>query len=326
MPGWKILLSLLPVLGGLLLALWVFVVLALWWQQDRLVFAGWGFRLVEASGLGAGDERLAWVTPDGVRLVGALRRARRPSEGLLLVFGGNAEDTDWRLRQLGARIDHLDIATFFYRGYGPSAGQPDQASIVADATMIHDDLVARLRPARVIAAGYSLGSGVAAQLARLRPLAGAVLVTPFDSIVGVAAQRYPWAPVRWLLRHPFRSDEALANLDLPVAVIAATHDHVVPPARTRRLLEALRRPVLVVWIDRANHVSLYDQPAYHAAFAQALRLLIDDAGDQAGATAAAPSSAPAAGWAATGASVAAGASTSSTEPARRPPRSISSSP
>ena len=285
MPGWKILLSLLPVLGGLLLALWGLVVLALWWQQDRLIFAGWGFRLVEASGLGTGDERLAWVTPDGVRLVGALRRARRPSEGLLLVFGGNAEDTDWRLRQLGARIDHLDIATFFYRGYGPSGGQPDQASIVADATMIHDDLVARLRPARVIAAGFSLGSGVAAQLARLRPLSGAVLVTPFDSIVGVAAERYPWAPVRWLLRHPFRSDEALAGLDLPVAVIAATHDHVVPPARTRRLIEALRRPVLVTWIEGANHVSLYDQPAYHAAFADALRLLIGNADGQAAASA-----------------------------------------
>jgi hypothetical protein len=275
MPGWKILLAVLPVLGGILLALWVLVVFALWWQQDRLMFAGWGFRLVQASGLEPGDERLEWRTPDGVRLVGALRRARRgPSRGLLLVCGGNAEETDWRLRHLGAIVDDVDVATFFYRGFGPSGGRPDQAAIVADAALIRDDLAARLRPARVVVVGFSLGSGVAAQLARLRPLAGLVLVTPFDSIAGVAADRYPWAPVRWLIRHPFRSDEALAGLDLPVAVIGATHDHVVPPARTRKLIAALRRPVLVRWVDQADHVSLYEEPAYRAALREALAAIL----------------------------------------------------
>ena len=111
---------------------------------------------------------------------------------------------------------------------------------MADAVRIHDLLVARLRPARVIVAGFSLGSGVAAQLARLRPLAGAILVTPFDSIAAVGAQRYPWAPVRWLVRHPFHSDEALADLDLPVAVIGADRDHIVPPDRTAALIKILR--------------------------------------------------------------------------------------
>ena len=192
---------------------------------------------------------------------------RRQSRGLLLVCGGNAEETDWRLRHLGEVVEGLDIATFFYRGYGPSGGQPNQDAIVADAAFIHDDLVARLRPRRVIVAEFSLGSGVAAQLARLRPLDGLILVTPFDSIAGVAADRYPWAPVRWLLRHPFRSDVALVGRDVPVAVIGAADDLVVPPARTRRLIAALSRPVLVRWVEHADHISLYDEIAYRDAFA-----------------------------------------------------------
>jgi pimeloyl-ACP methyl ester carboxylesterase len=273
----KILLTALPVAAGVFLALWLLVVLALWWQQDRLIFAGWGFRLVSASGVEPGDERLSFVTADGVQLAGALRRARQPSRGLLLAFSGNAEDADWRLRHLGAWIDDLDIVTFFYRGFGPSGGVPDQAAIVQDAVMVHDRMVERLQPRRVIAAGFSLGSGVAAQLAKARPLDGTILVTPFDSIAAVAAGRYPWAPVRWLLRHPFRSDEALARLDLPVAVIGADRDRVVPPARTRALIANVARPVLVSWIEGANHVSLYERPEYRAAFSEALRRILVEA-------------------------------------------------
>jgi pimeloyl-ACP methyl ester carboxylesterase len=269
-PDLNALLTALLAFCAALLVLWALIVLGLWWQQDRLIFAGWGFRLVAASGIGPADERLELVTPDGVRLVGALRRAPRASRGLLLVFSGNAEDTDWRLRHLGNFVEGFDVATFFYRGYGPSGGVPD--------VLIHDHLVDRLRPERVVAAGFSLGSGVAAQLARLRPLAGAILVTPFDSVESVAAARYPWAPVRWLLRHPFRSDEALAGLDLPVAVIAAGRDVVVPPKHARRLLEGLKRPVLAAWVEGAGHVSIYERPEYRAAFSEALDLVLRAAG------------------------------------------------
>src|SRR3954447_10369253 len=105
MPDPKLLFVALPALALALFALWAAIVLALWWQQDRLIFVGWGFALVKPSGLEAGDQRLELTTADGVRLVGGVRRASAPSRGLLLVFGGNAEDTDWRLRHLGAWID-----------------------------------------------------------------------------------------------------------------------------------------------------------------------------------------------------------------------------
>jgi fermentation-respiration switch protein FrsA (DUF1100 family) len=209
-----------------------------------------------------------------VRLVGALRRATGPSRGLLLIFGGNAEDADWRLRHFGGWLHDVDIATFFYRGYGPSGGLPSEAALVADATLIHDRLVALLEPARVVAGGFSLGSGVAAQLARRRPLDGVILVTAFDSILSVAAKRYPFVPVPWLLRHPFRSDEALGGLGMPVAVIAAEQDDIVPPRHTRRLIDELAQPVLVAWIKNADHVSIYDHVEYREAFVEALDRLL----------------------------------------------------
>ncbi len=253
---------------------WSAVVGMLWWQQDRMIFPGWGFATVQASGIEPGDERLELVTPEGVRLVGALRRATKPSRGLLLIFGGNAEDADWRLRHLGSWLGDVDLATFFYRGYGPSGGRPSEETLVADAEFIHDRMTELLAPASVVVVGFSLGSGVAAQLARRRSLDGLILVTAFDSILAVAARRYPFVPVPWLLRHPFRSDRALAGLAVPVAVIAAEQDDIVPPDHTRRLIDELAQPVLVAWIRDADHVSIYDHVAYREAFIAALDRLL----------------------------------------------------
>lgn len=249
---------------------WAASVGFLWWQQDRLIFPGWGYGMLEVSGIEQPDERLSLTTPDGVRLVGALRPFPGHSRGLLLVFGGNAEDADWRLRHFAGWVDDVDIVTFFYRGFGPSGGVPSEAALVADAVLIHDAMVERLRPAKVVVAGLSLGSGVAAQLARQRRLDGLILVTAFDSIEAVAAARYPYVPVARLLRHPFRSDAALAGLRVPVAVIGAEADQVVPPDSTRRLVEELAMPVLVAWIRDADHVSIYDRPEYREAFSEAL--------------------------------------------------------
>ncbi len=263
-------LTVIVVLGGVLAIGWTAIVGLLWWSQDRMIFPGWGFATVVASGIGPGDERLQLITPDGVELVGGLRRARGPSRGLLLTFGGNAEDADWRLRHFDGWLRDVDIVTFFYRGFGPSGGVPSEAALVEDAVLIHDQMVERLHPARVAVAGISLGSGVAAQLARRRPLAGLVLVTPFDSIAALAAARYPFVPVRRLIRHPFHTDEALAGLDIPVAVIGAEQDHVVPPRNTRHLIDGLSQPFQVTWVKDADHVSIHDRPHYRMAFAEAV--------------------------------------------------------
>ena len=147
---------------------------------------------------------------------------------------------------------------------------PSEPALVADAVLLHDAMVERLHPSRVVAAGFSLGSGVAAQLARQRPLGGVVLVTAFDSIAAVAAARYPFVPISLLIRHPFRSDAALAGLPVPVAVIGAEADRVVPPVHTRRLVDELAQPVLVTWIADADHISLYDRREYREAFVEAL--------------------------------------------------------
>jgi pimeloyl-ACP methyl ester carboxylesterase len=253
----------------------------LYLMQEALLFPR-SAAAVPSFPLPESNERLQLTSVDGDLLVGNLVAARRPSRGLLLAFGGNAWNGDDLTAFLAHRLHDVDIAVFHYRGYAPSEGKPSEAAFYADALLVHDHLVGRLAPPRVIAVGLSLGSAVAARLAAQRPIGGLVLVTPFDSIEAIARMRYPWAPVSRLLRHPFRTDSHLRDLDLPVAVILAGEDKVVPPERSRALIRLLRRPVMERTIEGGTHNGLYERPAIDAALRDALDAVIAASADAAG--------------------------------------------
>jgi pimeloyl-ACP methyl ester carboxylesterase len=216
-------------------------------------------------------ERLELPTGTGPVLHGMLFPAEANAADLLIGFGGNAQDAEMLGQDLAADFPNLHVAVFHYRGYGPSTGRPSEAALLEDALTVHDALVSRLAPERTFAIGVSLGSAVAAYLSKERPLAGIVLITPFDSIEAVAKESYFWVPVGPLLRHRFPSVEFMSGNPTPVAVIAAAQDRVIRPPRTAALVERLENLVFYRTLDGADHNTLYQVPIYEetleAAFA-----------------------------------------------------------
>ena len=259
------------VLGGVLV--YGLAVGGLYLLQDSLIFP----RAVAARPaypLPPGTERLHLRTADGATIVGSLLRSGEPNAPLLLGFPGNAWNADDLMVFLARRVPGFDIAVFHYRGYPPSEGEPSEEVLHADALLIHDMLARRLEPRMVLGVGFSLGSAVAARLAAQRPVRGLVLFTPFDSIEAIASQRYFWVPVRQLLRHRFHAAEALRGLAVPVAVVLASDDRVVPRARSEALIEALAWPVLVETVPDSTHAGLYDLPAVDDALRRALHAVV----------------------------------------------------
>ena len=123
-----------------------------------------------------------------------------------------------------------------------------------------------------MAVGLSIGAGPAAHLASQRPIAGLILVTPFDSLTALAREHYPWAPVGLLLRHRMEVADMLAASSAPVALIAAERDTIVPPRRTERVRES-GNLVLDRVIPDAGHNDLYDTAEFKRAMREALSLL-----------------------------------------------------
>ena len=62
--------------------------------------------------------------------------------------------------------------------------------MLADAPIIFDHVQQVIAPNRVVAVGFSIGSGVAAYLARHRTVARLVPITPFDSLETLARDLY----------------------------------------------------------------------------------------------------------------------------------------
>jgi hypothetical protein len=158
-----------------------------------------------------------------------------------------------------------EIVMLHYRGYGGSAGQPTEADIALDAEGLFDEVHARHRD--VIVVGRSLGSGVAARLASVRPVSRLVLVTPYDSLVGIAQRQFPIFPVRWLLIDKYESWRYVPKIKAPVLILRAAHDELIPAASTDALRDRFPAAQVTYVVVPADHNSILDEPQYVSALA-----------------------------------------------------------
>ena len=56
-------------------------------------------------------------------------------------------------------------------------------------------------------------------VAQKEHIAGVILASPFDSLVAVGRQHYPWLPVSLLLRHRFDAASLARKIDAPMLAI-----------------------------------------------------------------------------------------------------------
>lgn len=242
--------------------------------QTNLIFPT--HAVPSAGPLPRGAKELSLVTPNGARLVGI---HIPPAEGqeertLVLGFGGNAWNGQDVAEYLHELFPDADVVAFHYRGYRPSTGSPSANALTADAPLVHDLAVAQIRPKRTILVGFSIGCGVAAQLATTRKVDGVILVTPFDSLKSVAQSMVPWLPIGPFFGHEIDAAGAIARTKTSVAIIAAERDEIVPAERTDMLRKRVPNLVFDRTITRAGHNDIYVRSDFHDAMHEALAAIV----------------------------------------------------
>jgi pimeloyl-ACP methyl ester carboxylesterase len=222
---------------GILLAA-AAVVIAARAISGRFIFAGQrgrprelpaGFRLLEAR---AGDGVLAH----------ALHLPAPPGGRTLVHFHNNRETAgDAAELALALHAQGLGVLLVEYRGYGLSRGaEPSEEGLYADAEAMLDRLAAEgVGPDRVVLWGTSLGTGVAAEMARRGRGAALVLVTPYTSIPDIVADAVPLVPARLLIPHRFETLRKTAEIRVPTLVIHGDADEIVPFWMGSQLAEAI---------------------------------------------------------------------------------------
>jgi fermentation-respiration switch protein FrsA (DUF1100 family) len=201
-------------------------------------------------------EEVVLKSADGETLV-AWHVAPRGGKPVVIYFQGNAGALDLRAERFRSLVgDGTGLIALCYRGYGGSSGKPSEAGLILDASAAYEFAVAHYPAQRIVLWGESLGTGVALALASERPVGGVILDAPFTSAVDVGAAAYPFVPVRWFMKDPFRSDRRIAKVNAPLLVLHGERDTIVPIHFGERLFALAREPKRMVRYPLGGHVDL----------------------------------------------------------------------
>jgi fermentation-respiration switch protein FrsA (DUF1100 family) len=255
----------------LMLLLYLLLCLLLTSLQTRLIFPGQATQGQASSVVmpPAGTERLTLRTADGVPIVALFGPALAPDgrpvrdaaqRPTLLYFYGNGDCLNDCLPEFTAfRRLGVNVLIPDYAGYGMSGGSAGETACYATADAAYASLLTRrdLDPKRIVAAGWSLGSAVAIDLAARKPIRGLVAFSAFSSMTDMARRQYPFVPVSLLLRHRFENRQKLARIACPVLLAHGTRDTFVPFAMRDCLAAAARGLVTRVDVPGAHHGDIF---------------------------------------------------------------------
>ena len=194
------------------------------------------------------------IGTNGVRIA-AVVVGPRHGKAAILYCHGNAEDAcsvSDRFASLAAA--GYTVAAVDYPGYGPSDGHTDESGCYRNAHRLYDWLTndCGFSTNDVFVVGYSIGTGVAVELAASRPVAGLWLEAPFLSAPRIVTR------IRLLAIDPFPSWSRIGQINCPLYVVHGTSDEVVPYSQGRALYDLAKDPKEFLPIPNAGHTDFFE--------------------------------------------------------------------
>lgn len=153
---------------------------------------------------------------------------------------------------------------FDYRGFPASPGHITQQGILDDAVAAFDWAQAKGFP--IVIWGRSLGSGPSTYVASVRDADALLLETPFLSAVNVAAERYPYLPVYWVMQDQFPVNDWIKDVSEPVLIAHGTADTTIDVSNGKRLYDLVPHKDELWIVQDGTHGDLWDRGIWgHAA-------------------------------------------------------------
>ncbi len=201
-------------------------------------------------------EHLAfWPQAEDYRGLVSSEQAPAP-KGTLVLFhgnGGTAFDRGFYMEPFTALGFRVVLAE--YPKYGGRPGKVGEKPFVADALETVKLAHAQFGDPLYLV-GESLGCGVAAAVAKQTPvpLAGIILITPWDTLALVAKSLFRFLPVQLVLTDTYDSIGNLKDYPGNISVVAAEFDEILPIKHAYNLYEHLPEDRKKMWVIRgAGH-------------------------------------------------------------------------
>jgi fermentation-respiration switch protein FrsA (DUF1100 family) len=196
----------------------------------------------------------------------------KPGLPLIVYYKGNTGSFTAEYERYAQWVSEgYGFVAFDYHGFPTTPGVISESQILADSIAVYEWAKAQGYP--LVIWGRSLGTGPATYVASEEQAGALLLESPFLSAVGVAAERYPFLPVHWVMLDQFRSNEWIADVDEPVYIAHGTDDQTIDVSNGRRLYALAPNPAELWIVEGGTHSDLWDRglwPQARAFFATAM--------------------------------------------------------
>ena len=208
-----------------------------------------------AAGLPEAEEHVL-TTADGEKVI-VWHVPAKPNRPVVLFFHGNGDFLAGRVNRFkGITADGTGLVALSFRGYAGSTGSPSEQGLLQDAAAAYAFTTTRYAAERIVAWGFSLGTGVAVAVASEHPVGKLILEAPYTSTVDVAASLLPIVPVGLLMRDQFHSDGRIARGNVPLLIMHGENDPAIPIRFGERLFGMANEPKQFVRFPGGGHENL----------------------------------------------------------------------
>jgi len=220
----------------------------------------------------SGDEILVPVekvkikTQDNIELVSWYHNKNSNDYKTILFLHGNAGSLENRIHKINhfkdMKVNFLIIA---WRGFSGNKGNPTEKGLYEDARSAIRWLESNnVKEKNIIIYGESLGTGIATEIAQNKNFAGVILESPFTSMIDAGKDKYPYLPVKFLLKDKYESDKKIKNINSPILIMHGRVDNIVPFHMGKKMYELANDPKYSYFSEYDDHMMEYNEKLLNA--------------------------------------------------------------
>ena len=205
-------------------------------------------------------EKVKIKTQDNIELLSWYHEKNVNDYKTILFLHGNAGSLKNRIHKINHFKDmNINFLLLAWRGFSGNNGYPTEKGIYEDAKSAVRWLNSEgVIEENIVIYGESLGTGVAVELAQNKNFAGIILESPFTSMVDAAKNKYPFFPIKLLLKDKYESDKKIKNIKSPILIMHGEVDKLVPFWMGEKMYELANEPKYSYFSKYDNHMMEYN--------------------------------------------------------------------
>ena len=206
-------------------------------------------------------EKIKIKTQDGITLLAWYHNKDIHDYKTILFLHGNAGTLENRIHKINHFKDiNVNFLLIAWRGFSGNEGKPTDQGLYKDARSALKWLKNKgIKEENIIIYGESLGTGIATEISQNKNFAGVILESPFTSMIDTGKDKYPFLPVKFLLKDKYESDKKIQNIIIPILIMHGKVDKIVPFDMGKKMYELANKPKYSYFSEYDDHMMEYNK-------------------------------------------------------------------